>query len=208
MKQHRSLPAGIVWGIQYFQFDNQEVARTQYQGFKDYDLILLNSVRSLSSGLIDELYKFIETGGKVTLLPGKDTDITSYNALLSRSGSRTLQSWVAQEKKCPPSTRGILFFRRFSATESNLHLPTTKGAYNFGQTASAGSLSILSYRDGSPYLYRSPVGKANCMFVLPTSTQNTMTLRVWQKYLYPCFIAWLWLKAKVLDLIISLERTI
>ena len=147
-------------GIQYFQFDNQEVARTQYQGFKDYDLILLNSVRSLSSGLIDELYKFIETGGKVTLLPGKDADIASYNALLSRSGSRTLQSWVAQEKKVSTlNTRDFVFSDVFSATESNLHLPTTKGAYNFGQTASAGSLSILSYRDGSPYLYRSPVGE-------------------------------------------------
>lgn len=147
-------------GIQYFQFDNQEVARTQYQGFKDYDLILLNGVRSLSSGLIDELYKFMETGGKVMVLPGKEADITSYNALLSRSGSRTLQSWNTQEKKVSTlNTRDFVFSDVFSAAESNLHLPTTKGAYNFGQTASAGSLAILSYRDGSPYLYRSPVGE-------------------------------------------------
>jgi hypothetical protein len=147
-------------GIQYFQFDNQEVARTQYQGFKDYDLILLNGVRSLSSGLIDELYKFMETGGKVTVLPGKEADLTSYNALLSRSGSRTLQSWTTQEKKVSTlNTRDFVFSDVFSAVESNLHLPTTKGAYNFGQTASAGSLAILSYRDGSPYLYRSPVGE-------------------------------------------------
>lgn len=167
-------------GIQYFQFDNQEVARTQYQVFKDYDLILLNSVRSLSSGLIDELYKFMESGGKVLMLPGRDSDVTSYNALLSRAKARTLQTWSAQEKKVSTlNTQDFVFSDVFSSVSGNLRLPTTKAGFSFSQASSSGSLSILAYRDGSPFLYRNALGEGQlyvCASNLSTENNDLASL--------------------------------
>ncbi len=167
-------------GIQYFQFDNQEVARTQYQVFKDYDLILLNSVRSLSSGLIDELYKFMESGGKVLMLPGRDSDVTSYNALLSRAKARTLQAWSAQEKKVSTlNTQDFVFSDVFSSVSGNLRLPTTKAGFSFSPASSSGSLSILAYRDGSPFLYRNALGEGQlyvCASNLSTENNDLASL--------------------------------
>lgn len=167
-------------GIQYFQFDNQEVARTQYQVFKDYDLILLNSVRSLSSGLIDELYKFMESGGKVLMLPGRDSDVTSYNALLSRAKARTLQTWSAQEKKVSTlNTQDFVFSDVFSSVSGNLRLPTTKAGFSFSPASSSGSLSILAYRDGSPFLYRNALGEGQlyvCASNLSTENNDLASL--------------------------------
>lgn len=167
-------------GIQYFQFDNQEVARTQYQVFKDYDLILLNSVRSLSSGLIDELYKFMESGGKVLMLPGRDSDVTSYNALLSRAKARTLQTWSAQEKKVSTlNTQDFVFSDVFSSVTGNLRLPTTKAGFSFSPASSSGSLSILAYRDGSPFLYRNALGEGQlyvCASNLSTENNDLASL--------------------------------
>ena len=167
-------------GIQYFQFDNQEVARTQYQVFKDYDLILLNSVRSLSSGLIDELYKFMESGGKVLMLPGRDSDVTSYNALLSRAKARTLQTWSAQEKKVSTlNTQDFVFSDVFSSVSGNLRLPTTKAGFSFSPPSSSGSLSILAYRDGSPFLYRNALGEGQlyvCASNLSTENNDLASL--------------------------------
>lgn len=167
-------------GIQYFQFDNQEVARTQYQVFKDYDLILLNSVRSLSSGLIDELYKFMESGGKVLMLPGKDSDVTSYNALLSRAKARTLQTWAVQEKKVSTlNTQDFVFSDVFSSINGNLRLPTTKAGFSFGPASSSGSLPILAYRDGSPFLYRNALGEGQlyvCASNLSTDNNDLASL--------------------------------
>lgn len=147
-------------GISYFQFDNQEAGRIQYQVFKDYDLILINDIRTMSSGLADELYRYIETGGKVMILPGKEIELASYNNFLSRSKARTLQNWVAVNKQVSNlNSNDFVFADVFTSNPANLRLPSTKGSFAFAGQQSSTSLTIMTYRDGSPYLFRSAVGE-------------------------------------------------
>lgn len=167
-------------GISYFQFDNQEAGRIQYQVFKDYDLILINDIRALSSGLADELYRYMETGGKVMVLPGKEADITTYNSFLSRSRARTLQAWSTAAKQVASlNINDFVFSDVFTSTPSNLRLPSTKGGFGFGGQQSSTSITIMTYRDGSPYLFRSAVGEGQlyvCASSLNTAYNDLGTL--------------------------------
>jgi hypothetical protein len=146
------LPA-LVKGIPYFSLDQQNVNQIQYQTFGKYDLIILQDVRSLSSGLANELSSFIDKGGKVLVFPHAQADISSYNQFLKLCGALPLEKWeVAARAVSEINTHDFVFSDVYESVGSNLRLPNTKGNFLLSKTQTVPSVSILRYRDGSGYL--------------------------------------------------------
>jgi len=48
-----------------------------------FDLVILNEIPSISTGLAGELKKYTSNGGSVLFLPAQNADLTTYNSLLS-----------------------------------------------------------------------------------------------------------------------------
>ncbi|NVO21040.1 MAG: BatA domain-containing protein [Bacteroidetes bacterium] len=53
-----------------------------YSKLSSYSLIILNELTSISSGLAEELRKYIENGGAIAMLPAVSADLPSYNSFL------------------------------------------------------------------------------------------------------------------------------
>lgn len=146
-------------GVKYFALSNQNVNQLQYQQFANFDLIILNDLKSISSGLSAELGQYLRNGGKLLVFPGKNADLTSYNSFLALSGANT---FVGQNKNTREvagiNTEEFIFSDVYINTSKNLKLPKTTLSYDQNTLASKLQENLLSFRDGSAYLSKYRVG--------------------------------------------------
>ncbi|MCZ2101482.1 MAG: BatA domain-containing protein [Chitinophagales bacterium] len=140
-------------GIQNLSVLNQNVNQLQYQQFPDYDLIILNDLRQISSGLSTELVQYLRNGGKVLMFPGQTADMNSYNSFLQsiQAGSLSSQNNSLREVYTI-NTEEFVFSDVYIRTASNLKLPKTQFSYDFLTSGASNMEKLLSYRDGSMYL--------------------------------------------------------
>lgn len=68
----------------YFNFSESSANSVDFSTFGKNDIIILNEIETLSSGLILEIQKFVDAGGTALLIPSPSSDITSYNSLFTQ----------------------------------------------------------------------------------------------------------------------------
>ena len=137
-------------GTKYFQLDQAEARALDYSKFSNYQLIVLNEVPAVSSGLAAELKTFAQNGGNVLVFPPQNADLNSYNALLQTFEGGTLGGFDPTPRQASQiNTEEFLFRDVFLNKSANLRLPATQG--NFRLAPNRGEY-ILTYRDGSALL--------------------------------------------------------
>jgi hypothetical protein len=148
-------------GISYFNIKNQSASQITYSDFPKNQLIIVNGLTSISSGLSQELKQYVENGGNVLVFPGSTANVATYNSFLAAIPANDLQGFEQQERTVADvNTEEFVFKDVFENKSSNLKLPITKGNYKLGTAASRGEEKLLSYRDGSTFLgkYKSGQG--------------------------------------------------
>ncbi|MBK9254826.1 MAG: BatA domain-containing protein [Saprospiraceae bacterium] len=156
---NQSLPdkylSALFSGVGYFSLTNQQINQLQYQTFATYDLIILNDLQSLSSGLSAELGQYIMNGGKVLLFPALNADLTSYNQMISQNGGNNITGPVSVRKEVSGiNTDEFIFNDVYINRNNNLKLPVTMKSYSVNRSQNRSEEQLLSYRDGSAYLVK------------------------------------------------------
>jgi hypothetical protein len=147
-------------GINYFKLDNQDLSQIQFQKFSEYNLILLNDIRNLTSGLANELQQYLENGGKIIVFPSLSADINSYNTFLSNAGANKLNEIVSKEKVVSKiNTDEFIFADVFESIRNNIKLPSTQQNFNLSQFQKSSGETILTYRDNTSFITKTSVGK-------------------------------------------------
>ncbi|MBK7635791.1 MAG: hypothetical protein IPJ13_17050 [Saprospiraceae bacterium] len=103
-------------GIKNFSLSNQNSNQLQYQQFQNFDMIMLNDLKAISSGLGNQLLQYMRDGGKVLIFPGKSVDISSYNNFLTTTGASRLGNQTNLKRKFRLSILKSLYFRMFILT--------------------------------------------------------------------------------------------
>ncbi|MBI1227291.1 MAG: hypothetical protein GC192_18815 [Bacteroidetes bacterium] len=148
-------------GISYFKVDNQSVSQITFSKFPEYQLIVVNGVNSISSGLALELRQYVTNGGNVLVFPSNTSNVATYNEFLNSIPANELQAYEQQERTVADvNTEEFIFKDVFENKSANLKLPTSKGNYHLNTQASRGEEKLLTYRDGSTFLgkYKSGQG--------------------------------------------------
>lgn len=140
-------------GLTYFQIENQSANKLQYAEFTKYDLIVLNDLRSVSTGLGSALQQYVINGGNVLVFPGADIDMDSYNAFLSMVGANT----YVEKKKEPRevgsiNTSEFIFSDVFERQQQNIKLPKVTMSYISNNFVARGGESLLKFRDGTNFI--------------------------------------------------------
>lgn len=147
-------------GIEYFELENQYLNQIQFQSFNEYNLILLNDISEISSGLSNELKQYIESGGKVLIFPSINANLSSFNSFFS---SVKAPSFGLLNKKELSVSRinmdDFVFADVFENIKSNIKLPVTLQNYLFNQTQRSNCQTLLTYQNNNPYLLKSKVDK-------------------------------------------------
>lgn len=149
-------------GIQNFRATNQFSRNLEYSQFPNYQMIVLNELLTISSGLAAELKQYAENGGNVLVFPARQADLNSYRSFLGAFPANDFQSFEQSEKNVGSvNTEEFIFRDVFENRSANLRLPTTQGNFRTNRTNARGEEQLLTYRDGNAFLSKFRVGQGN-----------------------------------------------
>ncbi|MEY4926218.1 MAG: hypothetical protein RI894_654 [Bacteroidota bacterium] len=139
-------------GASYFQLSHQSAGGVDYSKLKEYNLIIINGLRTVSSGLSSELQAYSKSGGNVLVFPNNSADLTSYNSFLNAFGAGTLQRFETAKRQVGFINTDEFTFNDvyLNTNANNLKLPETNG--NFALSHGSNEEILLRYRDGGIFV--------------------------------------------------------
>lgn len=144
-------------GARYFKLDNSDARALDYSKFADYQLIVLNDLNSVSTGLASELKTFAQNGGNVLVFPAQNADLSGYNGFLQNFNAGELGAFENVKRQGAQVNLDEFIFRDvFLNKSANLRLPATTG--NFKIAPNRGE-HVLTYRDGTALMSKYQQGE-------------------------------------------------
>lgn len=134
--------------------------RIDFNTLNEHNLIVLNELPTLSSGLAQALQKQIETGSSVLVIPAPDAEAGSYNAFLQSLQAPTLASFSKKEAKAEViNTQSRLYSNVFSGkVDDNLERPTLHSYFHIQRGTNTLAEPIIALANGDAYLTETRFG--------------------------------------------------
>ena len=149
-------------GLRFFEIENQTASRINYSDFIQQDLIILNEISNLSSGLISSIKDYVIGGGNLLVFPSKNISKESYNALLSSLGANTIISSESGAKQVGTiNIEEFIFKDVYLGNQRNIKYPASTFNYTFSNFQSRKGEDLMKYRDGSAFMSKYRIGNGN-----------------------------------------------
>lgn len=155
-----------------FNYQSFNVNQLDYSLIKKSNLIIINNLKQVNSGLANNTKKFIDNGGSVLIFPSDDIDFDSYKEFLSLlsvnyyTNLDTNKTAVREINLEHPVYQNVFDGK----PEGNLNLPIVSKHYKLSNSTTAFKSTILSLKNGQPFLIEYQVGKGKVY--LATSSLN------------------------------------
>lgn len=149
--------------IKNFEAKDQEANKLNYSSFGDYQMIVLDGLKSPSTGLAAEIEKYLKSGGNLLIFPSITTDLNAYNSFFSILQMGKFEAAVNAPRIVGSINKESFLFRDiFENRASNIKLPTAILQYPMQISSSAGAEILMRFREGDPYLlkYKMDLGQA------------------------------------------------
>lgn len=132
-----------------FLFEESFVTSVDYASFLRRNLIILNELPEISSGLMQELKKFTEAGGNIVVFPPLNLDATSYAALASELSCAAYSAL----SKVPQRVASLNFNHSiyddvFERKPDKLDLPAVSQYFPMMASAKSSSEEIMKLQNG------------------------------------------------------------
>jgi hypothetical protein len=147
-------------GSTHYVLDNQPASQVDFSAMRSYDLVILNGIEAISTGMTEALYQYMESdAGRVLFFPAAERPVEVYHGFLTRCNAQPFTSYDKTERTVGYVNRDEFIFNDvFIETRSNLRLPVTTANYVTTSLQRRGVEKILGYRDGSSFLDKYNVG--------------------------------------------------
>lgn len=152
------------------KYQENTINSVNYNEIEKQNLIVLNNLKNIPTGLINEIYSYVTSGGQLFIIPNENSDLNSYNQLLQKLQAGKIVSIQKTEKKVSEvNTEHSLFNDIFMEQPKNMVLPTVK--MYFASSSTINEEAIMSFSDRSSLLsaYSSGNGK---VYLLHTPLGN------------------------------------
>lgn len=166
-------------GVSNFELTNLQSQGLDYSQFTNYDLIVVNELRQLSSGLAFELSEYAKNGGNLLVFPNRNANLESYNDFLGQIPANELQTFEEQAREVGRvNTDEFVFNDVFENRSANLKLPGTTGNFRLSGFSTRGEEPLLTYRDGSTMLGKYQAGEGHLyLSAAPLSEEYNQLVR-------------------------------
>lgn len=142
-----------------FQYQTMNVNQINYSQFAGSQLVVLDQIKSISSGLGDELKKFVSAGGNLMVFPNEELDADSWKNFLTSLDLRYYQSLVKQDIKAGNINYESRYFQNtMEKNDDILDMPAISQYYQLSASVSSDE-DIISLENGESLLSAYPVGK-------------------------------------------------
>ncbi len=141
-------------------FSNTEENKIDYSTLSGFRMIILNELKTVSSGLAQELNKFVQGGGNLIVFPSDEADINSYKEFLGGlncnyyEGVDTSRTQVGSVNYTADIYREV-----FEKKTGNIDLPVVFRHFMLSHNSRSSEETLLKLRDGNSFLDRTVHGK-------------------------------------------------
>ncbi len=155
-------------------YRNVTLPRLDLSSLSDNNLIILNELSGISTGVAHELSAWVADGGSLMVVPDVDGRIAGLNELLASMQAPRLGTWIARQAKASQIDYDSRLYRNvFSGRNDEMELPLVMGRYRI-ETAQSVAQSIIALVDGADMLTVTPYGEGYVyLFSMPLTEQWT-----------------------------------
>lgn len=137
----------------YFVYTPVAESQIDFNLLAQQNLVVLNQLKSIPSGLQSELQKFVANGGSVLVAPSTEADLSSYNTLLQLFDAGQLKGKVENPTRVSAvDFEHYLYKNAFEKPSPNTELPVAAVYYDLALPQRSTNTSVLTFQTGSPLL--------------------------------------------------------
>ncbi len=146
-----------------FVLKNSPENKLDYSSLSNNKLIVLNELKTISSGLAQELKRFMSNGGSVLVFPNSAIDYNSYNEFLSAAKANLFERLDTANTKVDKINlehdiyKDVFDKKTFNTT--NLNLPLVSKHYRISKTTRSNEEYLLKLQNDDVFLSKYDVDK-------------------------------------------------
>jgi len=162
-----------------FVYQENSEASIDYSVFAKTNIIVLNELSTLTSGLTSELQKFVSNGGSVVIFPNKKSDLESYNIAFQnlQLPQITKLDTVNTRAQSINFEQG-LYEGVFDKIDQRMDLPKVFEHFEFTKTTNSNSQSLVLLQNGQFLISLNPLGSGKIyLFSIPTDESCSNLLK-------------------------------
>ena len=143
-----------------FVYTEMAKNKINYSKFKESKLIILDQLTELSSGLEDELKKFVESGGSLLVFPAKEMNIPAWQNFISSLGGNCYTSLSSTPLKIGEINLESIYFKdAIQKQNDKVDMPTITNHYGLSAQSSSPAEVIMRLENNAPLLTATQSGK-------------------------------------------------
>lgn len=126
-----------------------------YSEFDQQDLIILDDLTSINSGLASNLNRYLDQGGNVLMFPGPGNASGGVNEFLRNAGQVALGEWMQVEMEAMGlNFEDFVFSDVFERRQTRIALPSVNGYYTLSSGNRTTSTNLIRLRNGDPLVQK------------------------------------------------------
>lgn len=143
-----------------FVYTEMRKNNINYSQFKDCQLVILDQLKSLSSGLMEELSKFVKGGGNLLVFPSSEMELNNFQQFLSSFGVAGFEKQTESTLKIGRINEESLYFKdALQKQNARMSMPTVINPFALGNHSENPAEVIMSLENGASLLTCTPVGE-------------------------------------------------
>ena len=164
---------------EFVNYEAAQVNNLQISRIKNTQCIFLVNIKNLSSGLSDELVRFVENAGTMAVFPADDAEINSYNQLFSALQSNTITGKDTGSIHISGINYNDILFRNvFKKKDDEADLPALRNIFSFTKKNTIAETVLMTMRNGQPALTVHSSGNGKLYsFAFPADVKNSSFLK-------------------------------
>lgn len=148
-----------------FNFENNSYKNIDYNRLQEYELIILNELTGLSSGLVQELDLYLENGGNILIIPAAGSIMKDFRDFLNAAGSNYFTDLIVEETRVSEIDQdNPVFADVFEAASDkarsldNTDLPVIRSYFGISRLPQTSQTPVMTLLNGKPLLTREKAG--------------------------------------------------
>lgn len=137
---------------EFYSVENINLEQLQINSLREADLVVLNGLKNISSGLSSSLVQFVNSGGNVCIIPGYDINLTSYNSFLKNVDLPLIKDVLERDLRIGKIYSKQMFFRgMFDKNVDRITMPPLKRVYSTSLYTSSNFYPLVDLENKSPF---------------------------------------------------------
>jgi hypothetical protein len=161
-----------------FNFNQQDEQRPDYSSFSQQQLIILNELKTFSSGFIQEIIKYVNNGGTILIFPHAEMDIAAYKTLTDALNIQAYKQIINLNQKVDfINYEHKIYDDVFEKKPENIDLPVAFKYFPINGASSIVGEKILGFQNNDPFMcsYQLKKGQAYLSAVSLNETFSNFT---------------------------------